>query len=148
MKTDKKTLYDIYPNLDETEDSGLVIADGNCSSVADYKQHQRFLGSSGDNLYFPENVTSITGDVDFDDEIEVGFDFIGTIFDNCVITTNCTDIDAPIFQCGGFKHFYVVDAETKEVVFYSDEFDFDHEFIVNDEFQEFCDGLCEGNYPW
>lgn len=152
MKNNCKTIYDIFPGIDFSKDTGLLLLEDGSAVGIDYKKHLAFLGTEENNLFFINSVTAISSDV-VEERTEtagdqVGFDFYSTLFKNCVITTNVSTME-PIINCEGFEHFYVVDADTNEVVFHTTDFsEFEGEFFSNDEFDEFCEKINDGESPW
>ena len=114
-KNGPSTLKEIFPGIDMTKPSGLVIDNDGCCTGFDRKQHAEFLGE--------ENCLFITKDAliieDEDDEI---FDLL-TIYDKCVVTTDLEDF-GEYYNCGGFSLFYIIDADTNEVVYSSEKDEF------------------------
>ncbi len=109
------SLYDIFPNINESEDTGLVLNDKNAAVDIVYSQHCKFLGEpDGLCLYVPQHVTKVRQNL---------FNCPGETFRKIVIANNLKDFDldfAPSLI--GIEEFYIIDAETKKVVFFSDRF--------------------------
>ena len=109
-KNGPSTLEDIFPGIDMTKPSGLVIDGAGCCTRYDRKQHAEFLGE--DNCLF------ITKDVkvikDRHSKIYDTLDF----YDKCVVTTDLEDFGW-YDKCCGFHLFYIIDAETNKVVYSS-----------------------------
>lgn len=121
----KRSLKEILPNLDESLPNGLIIEDG---ILRDFDSgYSDYLGAvEGDVYYFPPEVEGFDKDFDY---FEDGYQ---TVIDDFVITTNIKDIPVYSFGILGFENFYIIDADTKETVFYT------NRFLVPD---EVCDGL-------
>ncbi len=121
-KNGPSTLKEIFPGIDMTKPSGLVIGDDGCCTGYDRKQHAEFLGE--------ENCLFITKDVKtIEDEEDEIFDLL-TMYDKCVVTSDLEDF-GEYYNCGGFHLFYIIDAETNKVVYSSEK----------DEFCSNCYGL-------
>ena len=114
-KNGPSTLKEIFPGIDMTKPSGLVVDEDGCCTGYDRKQHAEFLGE--------ENCLFITKDAqiieDEDDEI---FDLL-TMYDKCVVTSDLEDF-GEYYNCGGFHLFYIIDAETNKVIYSSEEDEF------------------------
>ena len=119
------TLKEIFPGIDMTKPSGLIIDNNGCCSGYDRKQHEEFLGE-GNCLFITKDVKII------EDENEEIFDLL-TFYDKCVVTTDIEDF-GEFYVCGGFHLFYIIDAETNKVVYSS----------KKDEFCSDCEGLSMG----
>ena len=109
------TLKEIFPRIDMTKPSGLVIDAGGCCTGYDRKQHAEFLGE--------ENCLFITKDVKtIEDEDEEIFDLL-TMYDKCVVTSDLEDF-GEYYNCGGFRLFYIIDVVTNKVVYSSEKDEF------------------------
>ena len=109
------TLKEIFPSIDMTKPSGLVIDDDGCCTGYDRKQHAVFLGEEN-CLFITKAVRTIE---DEDDKI---FDLL-TMYDKCVVTSDLEDF-GEYYNCGGFHLFYIIDAETNKVVYSSEKDEF------------------------
>lgn len=141
----KRNLADIFPNLDESLPNGLIIEDGLLLGIK--SEYYDFLGDDSDHsrFYFPPEVEGLDNDFDY---FEDGYQWT---IDGFVITTNMKGISAYDYSILGFKNFYIIDAETKETVFYT------NRFLVPDEagdgfvydiklFTEFADDYYKDQY--
>ena len=109
------TLKEIFPGIDMTKPSGLVVDDDGCCTGYDRKQHSEFLGE--------ENCLFITKDAQIiEDENDEIFDLL-TMYDKCVVTSDLEDF-GEYYNCGGFRLFYIIDAETNKVVYSSEKDEF------------------------
>lgn len=114
-KNGPSTLKEIFPGIDMTKPSGLVVDDDGCCTGYDRKQHAEFLGE--------EKCLFITKDVRIiEDEDEEIFDLL-TMYDKCVVTSDLEDF-GEYYNCGGFSLFYIIDAETNKVVYSSEKDEF------------------------
>ena len=131
----KKNLYEIFPNMDETKDTGLTVVDGICIH-GDHLQQYEFLDTELNEFYFPENVKGIAWDFNM-------FNCPGEEVDTMVITTNLKDLPNGLYMIHAIKNFYIVDATTKDVVFYT------NKFVCEDEIEcvttdvEIFDAFCK-----
>ena len=109
----KRNLIEIFPHLDETLPNGLIIEDG---VLKDFdSEYYAFLGdNSNDRFYFPPEVES------FDEDFGYFTDNYEWTVEVFVVTTNMKRFPKDFFfGIRGFEHFYIVDADTKETVFYT-----------------------------
>ncbi|MCQ2772661.1 MAG: leucine-rich repeat domain-containing protein [Bacilli bacterium] len=103
-------LKDIFPGIDMTKPRGLIIDGAGCCSRYDRKQHAEFLGEEN-CLFFTKDVKTIK---DRHSKIYHTLAF----YDKCVVTTDLEDLGRYEYCCG-FHLFYIIDAETNEVVYSS-----------------------------
>jgi hypothetical protein len=68
--------------------------------------------------YFPARIKEITDDFLFNSNSD----------NILVFTTNLKKIESDIFYCRGFRHVYIIDPETEEVLFDSEKFRQPYEF--------------------
>ena len=110
----KRNLRDIFPDLDDSLPTGLIIENGALSEIeSDYYD---FIGDDSDNkFYFPPEVER------FDEEFEHFIDGFDWVIEDFVVTTNLKEIPQE-FEIRGFENFYIIDSETKETVFYTNRF--------------------------
>ena len=112
-------LQDILPNINRNLDHGLIMENGAC--VDTNEKYADFIGTGPvDNLeelsfYFPAEV----GELSEDSEI---FLVYAVEFKDLIFTTNMERIRPELFKCSGFKHVYIIDPETEEVLFHSEKF--------------------------
>ena len=107
-----KSLKDLLPNLNENAPSGLKIINGSIKKL-DFSKHIAFAGEPRKFvLYCPPEVTVFDYFINFPD----------SDIDIFIITTAVKIIDPGEFAVYGIDHFYIIDEETKEVLFYSDKF--------------------------
>ncbi len=134
----KKTLNDIFPNMDRGLGHQLVIENG---VLTDWEPQDEYLG-----------IDIIPPDEDFDNQecvswllpaevTEIG-DHSGMFcdsgrgngMDTLVFTTNLKTLNPKHFGNSGFKHVYIIDPETEEVLFHSEKFcnKGEHEWLRDD----------------
>ena len=130
-----ETLMDIFPNMDVSQNDGIVTQDGTILESIDEKQHERYLGEP-DCVFLPGYIVSINSHTN-------EFNAPGYTYNKFVITTNLFDgFDTDCFCCRGFRHFYIVDAETNKVLFASEEDEFVSEYgFVGIDVEEFYVGI-------
>ncbi len=119
----KRSLTEIIPKLDESLSNGLVIENGILKDIADQDAYIAYTGqkdSGSGSPYFPPVVYIPPEVIEFDEDFNY-FNCPGAYVETFVITTNMKMI-TDVFFMRGFENFYIVDADTKEVVFYSDKF--------------------------
>ena len=124
-KNFKRNLKEIFPDLDENLPNGLDIEDG---ILRDFdSEYYDFLGDdSNDRFYFPPEVES------FDEDFAYFTDNYEWIVEDFVVTTNLKSLPKDFFfGIRGFEHFYIVDANTKETIFYT------NRFLIPDEVSEY-----------
>ena len=121
------TLAEIFPNMDVSKDNGLVVTDDGELVKCIWKQHDDFLGEK-DGFFLPSNVVSIDHDIN-------SFNSPGYVFNKFVITTNVEDFPSFCWYISGFKFFYIVDADTNQVVYASEEDEYisEYNFICNED---------------
>lgn len=120
----KRNLKEIFPHLDESHPNGLIIEDGVLMDIE--SEYYDFLSddSSDEKFYFPPEVES------FDEDFDYFAENYDLIVEDFVITTNFKEIPRGwnnSFEIRGFENFYIIDADTKETVFYT------NRFIIPDE---------------
>lgn len=130
-----KNLYEIFPNINTSAvDTGLTHENGVFIDYSESK-HNEYLGvSSGSHLYLPEFIFDIS------DDTEAFFSpFSG--LDTFVFTTNIIGFpEVPFAALGGINNFYIIDPNTKNVVFYTDNFrDDDHRGVMPEVFDDFAE---------
>ena len=112
----KHALKELLPNLKEDAPNGLNIVNGVLKEI-DYEEYCTYLGDEENSFfYFPPEVTQ------FDyclNDFNSPWSSVGTL----IITTAMREIK-DIFEIRGFENFYIIDADTKNVVFYTDRFIF------------------------
>lgn len=136
-ENNKKSLGDIFPELNETFVNYMTISEGICSDI-DYSGYLDAIGDGQLSFYFPPEVKGMDHDTNM-------FNMPGTILDNLVITTNM-DLYPLLFMCRGFRNFYVIDPDTKNVVFKTNKFICANDLMfigLIDEFEWFCDDFNE-----
>ena len=112
----KRNLRELLPDLNESLPNGLIIEDGVLQEDIDFNAYYKFLGvKPGSCFYFPPEVEEI-------DEIMYVFSEYGETIDTLIITTNLKTIPHYGFNVLGFENFYIIDADTKETVFYTNRF--------------------------
>lgn len=121
----KRNLKELFPDLEENRPNGLIIENGVLKDID--SEYYDFLGDNGsDRFYFPPEVESFDEDFDYFD------DYYEWIIEDFVVTTNLKNIPKDFFLgIRGFEHFYVIDADTKETIFYT------NRFIIPDEVSEY-----------
>jgi len=112
----KHSLKELLPNLKEDAPNGLKTDNGVLKEI-NYEEYVPYLGDvDGSIYYFPPEVTKFDWDLnDFNSPWEP--------VDTLIITTAMKEIE-DIFFIPGFENFYIIDADTKDVVFYTDRFIF------------------------
>ena len=134
----KKTLNDIFPNMDRGLGHQLVIENG---VLTDWEPQDEFLGfdiippdedfnnQECISWLLPAEVTEI-GDQSgmFCDSVR------GNGMDTLVFTTNLKTLNPKHFGNSGFKHVYIIDPDTEEVLFHSEKFcnKGEHEWLRDD----------------
>ena len=144
-REEKKTLRDIFPDMNKELDNGLVIENGVC---IDYEEFQnKYLGIETRTIesledvddaewFFPAEVIELgeKNDIFFWNPLQN--------INNVVFTTNLRRIQPELFKCRGFKHLYFIDPETEEILFHSEKFyneDKDDGLCYDDLWNEFCE---------
>lgn len=114
----KQNLKEIFPHLDETLPNGLIIEDGVLMDID--SGYYDFLGDhSYERFYFPPEVES------FAEDFDIFTDNYDWAVEDFVLTTNFKEIPCGwhnSFEIRGFENFYIIDADTKETVFYTNRF--------------------------
>ena len=134
-KNGPSTLKEIFPGIDMTKPSGLVIDDDGCCSGLDLEQHAEFLGEEN-CLFITKAVKTIEADEeyltvgDLPDNCVLIFNYAES-FDKCVVTTDLEDF-GPFYECSGFHLFYIIDAKTNKVVYSSEKDEFCADFNETD----------------
>ena len=134
----KKTLNDIFPNMDRGLGHQLVIENG---VLTDWEPQDEYLGidiippdedfnnQECISWLLPAEVTEI-GDQSgmFCDSVR------GNGMDTLVFTTNLKTLNPKHFGNSGFKHVYIIDPDTEEVLFHSEKFcnKGEHEWLRDD----------------
>lgn len=131
----KKNLYEIFPNIDESKDAGLTVVEGICVD-GNYSKQFNYLGTDYIEFYFPESVKGISRNINM-------FNCPGEEVETMVITTNMKDFPNGLYMIHGIKNFYIVDAVTKDVVFYTDEFVCEEEIACLGTNVEIFDAFCK-----
>lgn len=110
----KHTLKELLPDLKEDAPTGLKIDNGVLKEI-NYKEYGPYLSSAENSVfYFPPEVTQFDyGLNDFNSP----WGSVKTL----IITTAMKEIK-DIFMIRGFENFYIIDENTKNVVFYTDRF--------------------------
>lgn len=112
----KRSLGELLPNLKEGTPNGLRIENGILKEI-NYEEYGPYLGDDADSIfYFPPEVTK------FDHSLN-DFNSPWSSVETMIITTAMKEIE-DIFFIRGFENFYIIDADTKDVVFYTDRFIF------------------------
>ena len=144
-REEKKTLRDIFPDMNKELNNGLVIENGVC---IDYEEFQnKYLGIETRTIesmedvddaewFFPAEVIELgeKNDIFFRNPLQN--------INNVVFTTNLRRIQPELFNCRGFKHLYFIDPETEEILFHSEKFyheDTDDGLCYDDLWNEFCE---------
>ena len=116
----KHTLKELLPDLKEDAPNGLKIVKGVLKEI-NYNEYRPYLGDDGSTFYFPPEVTKF--DINLND-----FNSPWGSVETMIITTAMKEI-VDVFMIRGFDNFYIIDADTKDVVFYTDRFVFPEDVI-------------------
>ena len=112
----KHSLKELLPNLKEDAPNGLKTDNGVLKEI-NYEEYVPYLGDVDSSIYyFPPEVTKFDWDLN---DFNSPWDSVDTL----IITTAMKEIE-DIFFIHGFENFYIIDADTKNVVFYTDRFIF------------------------
>ena len=114
----RRDLKELFPDLDESLPNGLIIEDNVLKEIN--SEYYDFLGDGGsDKFYFPPEVGS------FDEDFDLFYDNYEWTIEDFVITTNFKEFPRGwhnSFEIRGFENFYIIDADTKKTVFYTNRF--------------------------
>lgn len=132
----KSSLSEIYPHLGETtQNRGLDVRNGVLYD-ADYPDHFYYtVDNTSASYYFDESITEIDSETN-------AFNCPGEVINNMVITTNLKIFPNCLWMVKCIENFYIIDAHTKEVVFYTDLFNnaSDYTCLTGlDIFNDFCE---------
>lgn len=130
-----ETLSDIFPNLNEDFIHYMSIRNGVCYEI-DYNGYLDAIGDGQLSFYFPPEIKGMDHDTNM-------FNMPGTILDNLVVTANI-ELYPLLFMCRGFRNFYIIDPDSKQIIFKTNKFICANDLMfigLIDEFEEFCDNF-------
>ncbi len=126
-------ISEVFPDIGKSTDNrGLDLNDGVLTDIR-VQEHKKYLGVGDFAIYIPADVREINEDTN-------AFNYPFDAFDSFTITNGLRTIPTYSFYCKGFKMFRIVDENSGKILFETDQFSSNDDFISNEEsWLQFCD---------